>query len=134
MAQGGGHGRTGSCLCPAWMAFKQYHPNLPPHVPKWQKFAARCVHLAFYGFMFALPLSGWLMSSAAGIPVTFFGLFILPDLISTNIYKMELLIEIHKWLAHGLIVTIFGHIGAALFHHFVYKDDTLRRMLPPSSI
>jgi cytochrome b561 len=105
-------------------------PRLSGHMPTWQKLAAHTSHWALYGFMFALPISGWLMSSASGIPMTFLGLFELPNLISPNIYKMQLLIEIHKWLAYGLIVTILVHISAALMHHFIYKDDTLRKMLP----
>jgi len=105
-------------------------PLLPPHVPSWQKFAARSVHLAFYGFMFAMPITGWLMTSAAGIPVTFLGLFVLPDLISPNIYRMEFFIEIHNVLAYGLIAVVFIHIGAALMHQFIYKDDILKRILP----
>ncbi|MDZ4323192.1 MAG: cytochrome b [Alphaproteobacteria bacterium] len=105
-------------------------PQLPSQLSPWQKFSARVVHWAFYGFMFALPITGWLMSSAAGIPMTFLGLFELPDLISPNIYQMQLLIEIHKWLAYGLICSIFVHISAALVHQFIYKDDTLRGMLP----
>src|SRR5258708_25598049 len=48
-------------------------------IPQWQKIAARAVHLAFYGFMFAMQITGWLMSSAAGIPVTFLGWIVLPD-------------------------------------------------------
>jgi cytochrome b561 len=104
-------------------------PMLPRNIPMWQKISARTVHLAFYGFMIALPVSGWVMSSAAGIPVTILGVFTLPNLGSTNLYKVPIYIEIHKWLGYGLIVTIGLHISAAMLHHFVYKDDTLRRML-----
>ncbi|HUX80241.1 MAG TPA: cytochrome b [Alphaproteobacteria bacterium] len=103
-------------------------PLLPPHVPSWQKLAARCVHLSFYGFMIALPLTGWLMSSAGGFPVAILGLFTLPDLIEPNIYQMDFFIEIHNWLAYGLIGTIFIHIIAALMHQFIYKDDILKRI------
>jgi len=105
-------------------------PLLSPHIPQWQKLGARVAHFSLYGFMFALPMTGWLMSSAAGIPMTFLGIFELPPLISPNIYRMRLFIEIHEWLAYGLIAILFVHIGAALFHHFIDKDDTLRKMLP----
>lgn len=104
-------------------------PLLAEGTPPWQKFAARFVHLAFYGFLFALPITGWLMSSAAGFPVTFLGI-VLPNLISQNIYKVEIFIQIHQWLAYGLILMILVHVSAALLHHFIYKDDTLRKMLP----
>lgn len=105
-------------------------PTLPAHMPWFQKFAAHAVHYAFYGFMFALPISGWMISSAAGLPVSFFGLFVLPDLVSTNEPLRLLLQEVHEWLGYGLILAIVGHMGAALYHHFVYKDDILRRILP----
>lgn len=105
-------------------------PLLSAHIPPWQKFAARTVHFALYGFMFAQPITGWLMSSAAGIPMTFLGLFELPTLVSPNIYRMQLFIEIHKWLAYGLIAVICIHIIAALMHYFLDKDDTLQKMLP----
>jgi len=105
-------------------------PLLPNHMKSWEKLAAHGAHYAFYGFMFALPLTGWMMSSATGLPVSFFGLFVLPDLVAANEQWQQLLIEIHKWLGYGLIATIVGHMGAALQHHYYYKDDILRRMLP----
>ena len=80
--------------------------------------------------MLALPITGWLMSSAAGIPVSLFGLFDLPDLIARNDYLFRALIEIHKWLSYGLIAGIVIHAAAALGHHFLIKDETLRQMWP----
>ena len=105
-------------------------PQLVAHLPDWQKIAARFVHLSFYALMFALPISGWLMSSAAAIPVSLFGLFTLPDFVPHDEYLFQRLIEIHKWLGYGLIFFTFVHVGAALRHHFVFEDDTLRRILP----
>ncbi|EHP44112.1 cytochrome b561 transmembrane protein [Cupriavidus basilensis OR16] len=108
----------------------QVLPQLVAHLPDWQKIAARFVHLCFYALLIALPISGWVMSSAAGIPVSFFGLFTLPDLVDSDDYLFHRFIELHKWLGYVLILLIFVHVGAALRHHFVFKDDTLRRMLP----
>jgi cytochrome b561 len=105
-------------------------PQLAAHLPDWQKVTARFVHLCFYALMFALPVTGWLMSSAAGIPVSFFGLFMLPDLLPHNEYLFQRFIDIHKWFGYVFIFFIFVHVGAALRHHFVFKDDTLRKMLP----
>jgi cytochrome b561 len=105
-------------------------PRLVEKLPDWQKVAARFVHLCFYGVMFALPVTGWLMSSAAGIPVSFFGWFELPDLVSYSDSLFRTLIEIHKWLGYALVVLILIHAGAALRHHFVLKDETLKKMLP----
>jgi cytochrome b561 len=105
-------------------------PQLVAHLRDWQKISARFVHLSFYALMFALPITGWLMSSAAGIPVSFFNLFTLPDFVPYNDYLFQRFIEIHRWLGYGLILFTFVHVSAALRHHFVFKDDTLRRMLP----
>lgn len=106
-------------------------PALPEHMPAYEKVGARSVHFAFYIFLFAMPITGWMMSSAAGLPVSFFGLFVLPDLVNADPALMGNLQDIHKWLGYGLIVTVCLHAGAALQHHFFYRDDILRRMLWP---
>ena len=80
--------------------------------------------------MFALPTTGWLMSSAAGIPVAFFGLFTLPDYIVRDEFLFRAFITLHRWLAYGLVLLLSLHVGAALAHHFLFRDDTLKRMLP----
>ena len=113
----------------AWR-LTQILPQLAGHLPDWQQIAARFVHLCFYALMFTLPITGWLMSSAAGIPVSFFGLFTLPDFLPHDDYLFQRLIDVHKWFGYVLILFIFVHVGAALMHHFVYKDNTLRKMLP----
>ncbi|MCK7596682.1 cytochrome b [Microbulbifer sp. CAU 1566] len=104
-------------------------PELVDQLPDWQKVAARFVHLSFYGLMFALPITGWLMSSAASIPVYFFGLR-LPDLIAHNEYRFQLLIEVHMWLGYTLVGFIVVHAAAALRHHFICRDNTLKKILP----
>jgi cytochrome b561 len=103
-------------------------PKLVEYLPEWQKVIARFVHLCFYALMFALPVTGWIMSSAAGIPVSFFGLFELPDLVSYSDRLFRTFIEIHKWLGYALIVLLLVHAGAALRHHLVLKDETLKKM------
>jgi cytochrome b561 len=100
-------------------------------LPWWEKIAARGVHALFYFFMFLLPISGWLLSSAVGIPVSFFGWFIFPDVISANEVMRILLTSIHKWMAYALIALLGLHIAASLKHHFINKDAILRRMLWP---
>jgi cytochrome b561 len=107
-------------------------PALVETLPDWQKVMARFVHLCFYGLMLALPVTGWLMSSAAGFPVSFLGLFELPDLISRSDYLFRTLIEVHKWLSYALIALTLLHAAAALVHHFLIKDETLNKMLPPT--
>jgi cytochrome b561 len=115
----------------AWR-FGNRLPRLVEGMPEWQQVAARFVHLCFYALLVALPLTGWLMSSAAGIPVNFFQLGYLPDLIGFNDYRFELLVTAHKALGYTLIAFILVHAGAALQHHFVDRDETLRNMLPVS--
>lgn len=108
--------------------------NLTPTLailPWWEKLGARIMHWALYGFMFAMPMTGWLMSSAAGLSVSFFGLFTLPNFVMPNEQLFKLLAEIHEWLGFGLIAAIIGHTAAALKHRFIDKDNILRRILWP---
>lgn len=98
-------------------------------IPLWEIITARTVHWIFYAFMFAVPITGWLITSAAGLPASFFGLFVLPNLIAPNPHLVESFEAIHKWLSYGLIATLCLHVCAALKHHFIDKDNVLRRML-----
>ncbi|MFZ2315913.1 MAG: cytochrome b [Gammaproteobacteria bacterium] len=98
-------------------------------IPWWEKLAARIVHWAFYFLMFAMPLTGWLVTSAAGLPASFFGWFVLPDLVAPNQDLLDVFEELHEWLGYGLIAVIVLHTSAALKHHFINKDNILRRML-----
>lgn len=105
-------------------------PRLAEGLPAWQQVAARFVHLWFYALMFALPLTGWLMNSAGGYPLPFFGLFELPDIASRNESLFRLWIVVHRWLGYALVLLLVLHAGAALRHHWRLRDDTLRRILP----
>ncbi len=105
-------------------------PELPSGMPAIEEFLARFTHIAMYGFLFAMPLSGWLMSSAKNYSVSWFGLFTWPNLISKSENAFHLLDNTHKILAIALFTTAALHIAAALKHHFWTKDDVLRRMLP----
>lgn len=106
--------------------------NITPlltELPAWERLAAHTVHWAFYFFMLAIPVTGWLLTSAAGLPPSFFGIWVLPDLVSPNPHLQSLFTEVHRWLSYGLILTFCGHVGAALKHHFINKDDVLKRIL-----
>ena len=100
-------------------------------LPILERIAARSVHWIFYFFMFFLPISGWFLSSASAIPVSFFGWFVFPDFISASESIRILLTSIHDWLGYILIAVLCLHISASLKHHFINKDDILRRMLWP---
>jgi cytochrome b561 len=93
-----------------------------------ERVGARSMHWAFYGFMFALPITGWMLTSAAGLAPSFFGWFVLPNLVQPDESLRHQLTVIHQWLGYGLILAICAHMGAALKHHFINKDDILRRM------
>src|SRR3990167_1520285 len=112
--------------------FANISPVLPDHLAKLQKLAAHAAHYLLYLLMFALPLTGWLLTSAAGLPVSFFSLFVLPDLVAPDENLRMLLILVHEYLGYALIAVICAHAAAALQHHFYHKDDILRRMLPRS--
>ena len=105
-------------------------PALAEGLPPWQQVAARFVHLLLYALMLALPLTGWLMSSAGGYPVTLFAGIELPDLVDYNEQQFRFYIALHRWLGYALALVVALHAAAALRHHYGLKDDTLRRMLP----
>lgn len=101
------------------------------NLPRWERLAARSAHYAFYFFMFAQPATGLLLSWSANLPVSFFNLFTIPVLITPDESKRILFTQIHMWLAFGLIATICLHVGAALKHFLIDRDDILQRMLKP---
>lgn len=99
-------------------------------MPLFQQIMAKLVHWALYLFMFAMPISGWLISSAAGVRVSFFGLFSLPNLIPPKLELVSLFKMAHEWFAYSLIAIIILHTLAAFKHHLIDKDDILTRILP----
>jgi cytochrome b561 len=105
-------------------------PPLPANTPGWQKGVAHATHWLLYATFFVVPLSGWTMSSAEGRPVSVFGLFALPDLVAKNKPLGEQLGAVHELAAYALLGLIVIHIGAALFHFIVKRDEVLARMLP----
>jgi cytochrome b561 len=104
-------------------------PPLPP-MPGWQRFAAHVSHHGLYVLLFALPLTGWLMSSAANRPASWFGLVQLPDFIAPDAALKERFEEAHEFLVNALFVVAGLHVAAALKHQFVDRDGLLMRMLP----
>jgi cytochrome b561 len=113
----------------AWK-FANVSPLLPDSMHALEKFLARAGHAMLYLLMFAMPLTGWMMSSAAGFPVSVYGLFTLPDLVAPDTNLKALMIDAHFYLAWLLVIMVGLHVLAALTHHFYYRNNILRRMLP----
>jgi len=105
-------------------------PTLPDTLKPYERSLARFTHALLYVLLFAVPLTGWLMSSARGFPVSWFGLFQLPDLVAKDKGLYDLLVTTHTALAWTLGGVVALHVGAALKHPFMLKDNVLRRMLP----
>ncbi len=105
-------------------------PTLPTAMPAWQRQAAAATHVLLYVLMFAVPLSGWLMSSAKGFQTVWFGVLPLPDLLNKDKELGDLLQQIHMLLNFGMAGLVVAHLGAAFKHHFLDRNDVLTRMLP----
>lgn len=112
-------------------------PALPPDMPRVERAGASAVHLALYGFLFALPLTGWAVVSASplNIPTVLFGLVPWPDLpvlssLADKRHAEALLKLVHAYGAYALLLVAAAHAAAALRHHFILKDRVLLRMLP----
>jgi cytochrome b561 len=105
-------------------------PGLPSTTPRWQRAAAHLTHWALYALILITPLVGWTMSSARNFPVSWFGLFTLPDFVEPSKELYDFCHELHEFLATALFVVAIVHIAAALKHHFYDRDNVLRRMLP----
>lgn len=125
-------GITALLLALARIAWRSTHqpPALPDGMPAWQQLAAQGVHHALYLLMLAVPFSGWLMSSTLGVPVVWFGVLQLPDLVGKDKELGELLKLLHQLLNFALLGFVLAHVGAALHHHFIMRDGLLARMLP----
>jgi cytochrome b561 len=96
----------------------------------WEKWPSRLVKWALIGLGLALPMSGWLMSSAADKPITLYGLMQIPLLVAPDKGLAHQFREIHETLALGLSLLLAMHVGGALRHHILLKDGILLRMMP----
>lgn len=113
----------------AWLATHR-PPPLPQGRPSWQVMAARANHILLYLLILILPLSGWLMSSAKGVPTVYFGVLLIPDAVAKDKQLGENLEEVHELLAYALAILVVIHIAAALKHQFIDRDGLIGRMLP----
>lgn len=105
-------------------------PPLPAHLQPWERTAAHVNHALLYAMLFVQPMIGFLQSNAANFPVVWWGVIRLPAVLGTDEALAEALVEVHEWGSRVILVLVLLHVGAALRHHFILKDDVLRRMLP----
>lgn len=107
-------------------------PPPPSDIPVWQQLAARATHWALYVFIIALPLTGWVMSSATDErrPLTWFGLFDIPYLPLAPSPLGGTAHDAHVLLGWLAAATVALHVAAALRHHLLLRDRLLSRMLP----
>lgn len=116
-----------------WRLFHR-PPELPDGMPAWQRGAAHGLHHLLYVLMFAVPVSGYFYTLAAGFPVVYFNLFQLPVLIERNLELAETLKAVHYWLTMSMAALVVLHVAAALKHAIIDRDGTMRRMLPGRSL
>jgi len=111
------------------MRIKHPAPPIEPTPPASQEMLAKLAHVALYALMIGMPLAGWLLLSASGKPIPFFGLE-LPALIGKNKELAGQIKEVHEFVGTLGYFLIGAHAAAALFHHYIKRDNTLLRMLP----
>lgn len=104
-------------------------PPVTPEPPRWLHMLANASHAALYVLLLAQPLGGWLIVSAEGHSVPFWGLT-LPPLVSENKDLAEIIEEVHETIGNLGYALIGLHAAGALFHHYVIRDNTLKRMMP----
>lgn len=109
-------------------------PPLPATLPAWQKQVSAATHFLLYVLIFAVPLSGYFYSLAAGFKVVYLGVLPLPVLIEKNLELKPILEAMHFLLNMAMAALVALHIAAALKHHFIDRDDILRRMLPKQNV
>jgi cytochrome b561 len=105
-------------------------PDLTAETRPWERVLAKISHVLLYALIFAMPITGWLMSSAKTYSVSWFNLFAFPNLVGKNEHIYELTHELHEVLFNVLVAVAVLHALGALKHHFIDRNDVLKRMLP----
>lgn len=118
-----------ACLRLLWRLMHKA-PAYPNQMPKWQQRGAHIVHALLYVLIFAVPLSGYFFSLAAGVPVVYLGIVPLPVLIAPDPQLKVLLRETHYALNMVMLGAVCLHVLAALKHLLIDRDRLFQRMLP----
>jgi cytochrome b561 len=105
-------------------------PALPAAMTALEQRAAQAGHGLLYLLLLALPLTGWVVSSAANVPLRVFWLLPLPALVAPDKALADAFARVHLGLGIALSLLLLLHITAALRHHLILRDDVLRRMWP----
>ncbi len=105
-------------------------PQSLANMPVWQERIAAITHWALYALLFALPISGWILNSASGFPLQWFGLVNLPSIAGKDEALHTFAVSTHQFLFWTLIALALAHAAAAFYHHLFEQDATLLRMLP----
>lgn len=112
----------------AWRAVRPHPAPVP--MSQWQRRSAVLSHALLYLLLFAIPVSGWLYSSATGVQVVYLGVLPLPDLVARDRALGDVLRLVHIGLNSLLFAVLLVHVAAAVKHHLVDRDAVLSRMLP----
>jgi len=105
-------------------------PDLSQETKPWERALAKISHFLLYTLIFAMPLTGWMMSSAKNYPVSWFNLFQFPDLVAPAEQTFHQMHDLHHLLFKVLVGVALLHVAGALKHHFIDRNDVLKRMLP----
>ncbi|MDZ7788461.1 MAG: cytochrome b [Halofilum sp. (in: g-proteobacteria)] len=113
--------------------FTNPSPRLPTGMAGWERALAHTSHVLLYALMIAMPLSGWIIHSAANFPLDLYGVFPVPDIVPSSTDESaigDLAKAAHYWMFVAICVLLTLHVLGALKHHIVNRDDVLKRMLP----
>ena len=114
------------------LAWRWTHPAPPPPagMPAWQRIASVAAHHLLYVLILAVPISGWLMSSAKGFQTVYLGIIPLPDLLTKDKEIGDMMATVHQVLNFTMAALVITHVAAALKHYVVDRDEVLGRMIP----
>ncbi len=112
-----------------WRA-KNPVPEMPEATGKLQTMAAHGLHILFYALLIGMPIAGVAIVQSKGFPVSFFGLFSLPTFFAESKSAAEVAETVHEIFAKSTFIAIVLHFCVAMYHHFIRKDNILKRMLP----